>query len=69
MRELETGESGLRITDVLDTMEEEMASAAALLTPANCRSHIDDLPQDVDVVRVVPVRRKVKRRHRFLSAA
>ena len=32
---------------------------ARLLTPSNCRDHLEGLPQDMDVVSVVPVRRRV----------
>jgi proteasome-associated ATPase len=52
VREARTGDAGVRADDVLDALDVEMASAARVLTPANCRSYISGLPQDVDVVSV-----------------
>ncbi|MDX6611609.1 MAG: hypothetical protein QOD75_795, partial [Blastocatellia bacterium] len=37
--------------------------------PANCHQYLSDLPQDIDVVRVEVVRRKVPRPHLYLTAA
>jgi len=66
LREAGTGEVGVRLDDVVWAMETEMASAARVLTPANCRAYLADLPQDVDVVSVRPVERKVPRPERYL---
>jgi hypothetical protein len=48
---------------------EFFVSAARALTPHNCGNYLDDLPQDVDVVRVDPVARKVNQPHRYINAA
>lgn len=69
LREAETGADGLRLPDLLDAIEEEFESATRALTPGNCRRYLDDLPQDVDVVRVEPVARRLRREHRFLRVA
>jgi proteasome-associated ATPase len=69
LRELETRDDGIRCADVLDTIVDELASMVASLSPANCHTHISGLPQDLAVVRVEPIVRKVRRPHRFLSAA
>jgi hypothetical protein len=37
------------------------------LTPANCRSYLDDLPQDMDVVRIDQVQRKVRSPHQYIN--
>jgi proteasome-associated ATPase len=66
LREADSGESGVRLDDVVWAMDTEMASAARVLTPANCRAYLCDLPQDVDVVSVQPVERKVPRPERYL---
>jgi proteasome-associated ATPase len=66
LREASTGEAGVRLDDVIRAMDMEMASAAHVLTPANCRAYMSDLPQDVDVVSVQPVERKVPRPERYL---
>ena len=68
-RELETGESGLRLEDLLAAMEDEFQSAVGALTPTNCPAHIGGLPQDMDVVRVDRPKRKVQRLYRYLEVA
>jgi proteasome-associated ATPase len=67
VREAETGRSGVDQDDLAWAMDEEFASVAKLLTPANCRSHLADLP-DTDVVGVQPVERKAARRQLYLAA-
>jgi hypothetical protein len=69
LREVETGEAGVRLEDVIAALADEFESSARALTPANCRNHLTDLPQDVDVVRVEPAQRKVSRPQRYLSVA
>jgi proteasome-associated ATPase len=69
MREVDTGESGVRLRDVIDAIDSEFESAAAVLTPANARRHIDALPQDVDVVRVERNASRRRPSYRFLSVA
>jgi len=69
MREVEGGLPGIQLTDVLTAIAEHFESSAQTLTPANCHQHLSDLPQDVDVVRVEQVRRKIARPHLYLSAA
>jgi proteasome-associated ATPase len=68
-REAEGGRPGVRLTDLLEVVDAEFESVARALTPANCRRYLDDLPQDVDVVRVEPVTRRLRREHRFLRIA
>jgi proteasome-associated ATPase len=65
LREVETNEPGLRVEDVVIALTEEFETAARALTPANCRHHLTGLPQDVDVVSVEPVARKVKQPLRY----
>jgi SpoVK/Ycf46/Vps4 family AAA+-type ATPase len=67
VRELEGGDAGLCVHDILDAAADEFDLAAGNLTPANCRRHLDSLPQDLDVVRVEPVVRRVARAHRYLT--
>jgi proteasome-associated ATPase len=69
MREVESGEAGVKLEDLLASLAEEFESSARALTSANCRNYISDLPQDVDVVRVEAVKRKVSRSQRYLSVA
>ena len=68
-REAEAGPSGVSVEDILAATAEFFSSATRLLTPANSRRYLDDLPQDVDVVRVDAVERKVSQPHRYLKVA
>jgi hypothetical protein len=68
-REARGGESGVRAADLVAAVGDFLASAARVLTPQNCRNYLDDLPQDVDVVRVDPVERKVAQPYRYINAA
>ena len=69
VRELEGGPGGLRHEDFWAAIDEEMEQAAGVLTTRNCRSYLDDLPQDVDVIRVERVRRATARLYRVLRVA
>ena len=69
LEEIETGQTGVRLKHVLSAIAEELENIAGTLTPANCRHHLTDLPQDVDVVRVEAIQRKVARPHSYLHVA
>lgn len=66
-REVETGREGLHAHDVLDTITEQFDATARGLTPANCRRYFAWLPQDLDVVAVQPVVRRVPQPHKYLT--
>jgi proteasome-associated ATPase len=68
-REFETGAAGIRSRDVLDAVDHAIGEMSAVLTPANSRNHLADLPDDVDVVRVDVMRRKSARTHRYMRVA
>jgi proteasome-associated ATPase len=67
-REIDTGETGVRLADLDAAIDEEVRAFAHTLTPVNCRRYLTDLPQDVDVVRVDAIRPQVER-HRYLRSA
>ncbi|HEY7448381.1 MAG TPA: ATP-binding protein [Vicinamibacterales bacterium] len=69
VRELHTKAVGIRCADVLDAIVDGLVNAVASLTPENCHTHVSGLPQDLAVVRVDPVVRKVRRPHQFVRAA
>jgi len=69
LRELEGGAGGLRQEDFWAAIDEEIEQAAGVLTTGNCRSYLDDLPQDVDVVRVERVKRPTARMYRVMRVA
>jgi ATP-dependent 26S proteasome regulatory subunit len=66
MREVETSHVGVRLDDVLSATAEQCTAAARVLTPINCRRYLSSLPDDVDVVSVQPVEKKVAHPHRYL---
>ncbi len=67
LREAESGSCGISIDDMLSGVTDFFQTATQGLTPLNCRIHLDDLPQDMDVVRVDPIERKVKQPHSYLN--
>ncbi len=71
LRELDTGQAGVRLSDLMAAIDAAFSDASATLTPANCRRHVDGLPQDVDVVRVEPAAPPARagRRYRTLQVA
>jgi proteasome-associated ATPase len=69
VRDIEGGEIGVQVGDLLDAARDEIDAAVTALTPANCHLYLSGLPQDLGVVRVEPVSRKVRRPHRFINAA
>jgi proteasome-associated ATPase len=68
-REARGGACGVQTADVAAAVADFLQSAAIALTPHNCRNYVDGLPQDVDVVRVDPVERKVSQPFRYINAA
>ena len=68
-REVDTGEAGLRLSDLLTVVDAEFESTVRTLTPVNCRRHLEDLPQGIDVVRVDTPRRPTRRADRYLRVA
>jgi proteasome-associated ATPase len=61
------GRGGVELNDVLAGVGAFAEKSTRVLTPANCRNYLEDLPQDVDVVRVDPVRRKVRNPHQYIN--
>ena len=61
-------EPGLRPADMENAIADAMERLASTLTTRNAHVYLTDLPQDIDVVSVEPVARKVSRPHRYLNA-
>jgi SpoVK/Ycf46/Vps4 family AAA+-type ATPase len=68
LREIETEQRGLRLGDLLSAVDNEFERVLRFLTPRNIGAHIE-LPQDMDVVRIDPVERKVRRPHLYLRVS
>ncbi len=69
LRELDDGSSGLRQDDFWAAIDDEVEQAASVLTTGNCRNYLEDLPQDVDVIRVELVKRATAQMYRVLRVA
>jgi len=67
VRESQNGSSGVELHDVLAGVGAFLEKSSRVLTPANCRNYLEDLPQDVDVVRVEPVRRRVRDSYQYFN--
>ena len=60
-------EPGVQLGDVLDAVEAAVDRLRATATSNNIRALVDDLPEDQAIAAVEPVKRKIKRAHRFLN--
>lgn len=69
VREAEGGPGGVTAADMQAAISDFFLSAPRALTPRNARNYLCDLPQDVDVVRVDLVERKVSHPHRYMVEA
>jgi proteasome-associated ATPase len=69
LRAIQLEDDGIRLEDLVIALTAELRSQVESLTPANCRQYIGDLPHDLDVTRVTPVKRRVIRTVRYLNAA
>lgn len=65
VRESVGGPGGLTTADIDTAISEFFLTAPRALTSRNARSYLRDLPQDIDVVRVDLVERKVSHPHRY----
>ncbi len=66
-RHVDTQQPGLRAEDIDRAVAEAIERMSTTLTRQNAHSYLSDLPQDVDVVAVEPVQRRVKQKHRYLN--
>jgi hypothetical protein len=60
---------GLCIADAVASVETSLVELSTTLSIHNARAYLDDLPQDIDVVRVEAIRPQPERRHRYFNAA
>jgi SpoVK/Ycf46/Vps4 family AAA+-type ATPase len=69
LRDVRGGEPGVRMGDVAQAVAEAIDRLSTTLTIRNVHAHLSDLPQDVDVMSVEPVVRRLTRPHRYRHAA
>jgi SpoVK/Ycf46/Vps4 family AAA+-type ATPase len=67
-RDVREGEGGLRITDIEAATAAAVERMASTLSIRNAHAYLADLPQDVDVVSVEPIKRKVSQMHGYFHA-
>ena len=67
-RDARTGDAGVRVADMEAALEHAIERLRTTLSPRNIHAYLDDLPQDIAVVAVDPVKPKIKRAHRYLNA-
>jgi proteasome ATPase len=65
LRDARDGDPGLRVTDIDEAVSDAFERLATTLSPRNAHAYLGDLPQDVDVVSVEPIKRKLSRPHRY----
>jgi len=67
LRHVRGGTPGVQLLDMQNAVSETIECMRRILTINNARAYLHDLPQDVDVVSVEPILRKVKNPHRYLN--
>jgi SpoVK/Ycf46/Vps4 family AAA+-type ATPase len=70
VRGIHGGDYSVRVTDVVDAAAQAINSMRSILTRRNADLsdlYIPDLPQDVGIATIEPVRRKVSKPHRYLT--
>lgn len=60
-------EPGLNLTDMHDAVSATLTRMQTTLTRHNAHAYLADLPQDIDVVSVEPIRRKVSNAHEYIT--
>src|SRR5262249_10183676 len=68
LREVHGGDAGVQVIDLEEAVAQALERLASTLSPRNVRAYLGDLPQDLDVVSVEPVRRRVPRAHRYRNS-
>jgi hypothetical protein len=69
LRHVRGDATGITVADIEHAAADAFERLASTLSRQNVHAHLADLPQDVDVVSVEPVARKVARPHRYRNAA
>lgn len=67
LRDVRGGEGGLQVADMERAVSQAIERLATTLSLRNIRSYLPDLPQDIDVVSVDPIVRRVQRPQRYLN--
>lgn len=69
LRVVHGGAAGVEVADVEDATAAALERLRGTLSVRNARAYLTDLPQDIDVVSVDPIVRRVPRPHHYLQRA
>jgi ATP-dependent 26S proteasome regulatory subunit len=69
LRDVRSKDRGVRVEDIDEAVSKAIDRLATALTPRNAHAYLSDLPQDVDVVAVDPIRRRADRIHRYINVS
>ena len=67
LREVRGGVPGVQLSDMQEAVSQTLERMRSTLTIRNAQAYLSDLPQDVDVVSVEPIVRKVKQPHKYFN--
>jgi proteasome-associated ATPase len=67
LREVRGGVAGVQLSDMQDAVSQTLERMRHTLTINNAQAYLHDLPQDVDVVSVEPIVRKLRQPHKYLN--
>ncbi len=67
LRDVRGGVPGLQAADIADAVADTIERLGSTLTVQNVHAYLSDLPQDVDVVSIEPIVRKLKRPRHYRS--
>jgi len=67
LREVRGGAAGVQLVDMQDAVSQTIERMRTTLTINNARAYLPNLPQDVDIVSVEPIVRRVKQPHKYLN--
>jgi ATP-dependent 26S proteasome regulatory subunit len=67
LREVRGGVAGVQLMDMQEAVSQTLERMRTTLTIRNAQAYLPDLPQDVDVVSVEPIVRRVKQPHKYLN--
>jgi ATP-dependent 26S proteasome regulatory subunit len=69
LRDVQGGAAGVRAEDMEQSVAATIDKLTTTLTRMNVHAYLHDLPQDIDVVAVEPVVRRVRRPHAYTKAS
>jgi hypothetical protein len=67
LRDVRGAEAGIRLDDMDEALATAIQRLSTTLNRQNASAYLADLPQDINIVAVEPVVRRVSRGHRFMN--